>query len=127
MRIVATLVLIATPLAFAAFAPGCGNSCEDLEDVCDNCTDEDYRQSCLQTVTDNNQELCSQRRALFTQECPEPQTSSSTVGPTGPATSGGGVGGIGGAGGEPGTGAMGGIAGMGGSPNTGGTGGIGGN
>jgi hypothetical protein len=122
-RIVAIALMVCAPVAFATLAPACGNSCEDLDAICENCADEDYFNSCVQTVKDGNEELCGQRRALFTQECPEPQTTASSS-VSGPATSGGGVGGIGGNGG---TGAPGGDpGGMGGTGATGGIGGAGG-
>ena len=125
-RLLAALALLSMPISLVIAAPGCGNSCEDLAPICDNCADADFAASCEATVSDANQEVCSARRAEFLQQCPEPEpTTTTTVGP-GPGSGGGGTGGAGGSQGGGGSGAMGGAGGMGGSGGAGGMGGMGG-
>lgn len=120
-----------TPLAVALMAsPGCGNACEDLADVCGDCTDEDYRESCELTVADRNQEVCSFRfdelRPICLGEEPT-STSSGDVLPVGSGGAGGAGGtggaGAGGAGAAGGSGGSGGAAGGAGGASAGGSGG----
>jgi hypothetical protein len=117
-----------TPVAAALMAsPGCGNACDDLADVCGDCTDEDYRESCELTVADANQEVCSFRYDELRPIClgEEPtSTSSGDVLPVGSGGSGG-AGGTGGTGGTAGAGGTGG-AGTGGAATGGAGGGAGG-
>ena len=99
---------------------GCGDSCEDLQEICDRCTDLDYRASCDSTVTQGNQSLCDARKPTFNEQCPFVLTTSSTtttaVGPgVGGMTNTGGSTANGGAGGTMATGGAGGTAGGGGT------------
>ena len=106
--------LVWTSVAVMLMAsPGCGNACDDLADVCGDCTDEDFRQSCELTVADNNQEVCSFRYDELRPIClgEEPTSSSSgNILPVGSGGAGGavGVGGSGGAGAADGAGGAGG-------------------
>jgi len=66
------LAFLFLPLyGLAVTAPGCGNVCNDLRDVCSRCTDADYQASCNQTVDDQDQGVCSAQRSTFEQFCPE--------------------------------------------------------
>jgi hypothetical protein len=110
--------------ASVAFSPGCGDSCEDLTEVCDRCTDRTARDSCEQTVNSDVQDVCSTRKGEYETQCPfaQPTTSTTTSGNGGfLPVGGGGAGGDGGAGGA--NGGDGGTAGNGGNTGGGGSGG----
>lgn len=49
---------------------GCSDICEDLSEICARCVDEDYKQSCEETVRSSVQGVCSGRRAVFNDACP---------------------------------------------------------
>jgi hypothetical protein len=116
------VTLLCATFPFATLATGCGNSCDDLAEVCGNCGDEDYRISCEVTVEDGNQELCSQRRGEFNTRCPPPEDTTSSTTTTG-STTGGGAPATGGNGGAPAAGGNGGAPATGGAPAAGGSGG----
>ena len=117
------VTLLCATFPFATLATGCGNSCDDLAEVCGNCGDEDYRISCEVTVEDGNEELCSQRRGEFNTRCPPPEDTTSSTTTTGSTTTGGGATATGGNGGAPATGGSGGAPAAGGSGGTAGAGG----
>ena len=110
--ILAGLLWILVAVALMA-SPGCGNACDDLADVCGDCTDEDYRQSCELTVADKNQEVCSFRFDELRPICLGEEPTSSSSGGVLPVGSGG-------------AGGSGGMAGTGGADTAGGSGGSGG-
>ncbi len=73
-------LLVAVALSIGAFT-GCGDACEDLQPICDRCTDADYKTSCDQTVAQGNQALCDSRKGVFNGECPfvlDPSTTTSS-------------------------------------------------
>lgn len=112
---------------------GCGDSCEDLQEICDRCTDLDYRESCDSIVVEGNQSVCDAQKTNFNASCPFVLTTSSTT--TTAVGAGGGTSSAGGNGGgsattttttTAGSGGSGGTAGNGGTGGTGGTAGGGG-
>lgn len=126
MRRLIVAGLLWIPVAVTLMAsPGCGNACDDLADVCGDCTDEDFRQSCELTVADQNQEVCSFRFDELRPICLGEEPTSSSSGDVLPVGSGG-AGGAGGSGGVGGAGAAGGSGGVGGAGAAGGSGGTGG-
>jgi hypothetical protein len=126
-----TALALCPIVSVIAIAPGCGDACEDLQPICDRCTDATSRASCEQTVRDNVQDVCSGLDAIYQRDCPVPITTSSTasVGPTSNNASSVSAGGQAGAGGTGGGGAGGaaGSGGAGGSGGAAGSGGAGGN
>lgn len=119
-----------TVFALSGILTGCGDSCEDLQEICDRCTDADYAQSCDSTVTQGNQSLCDARKTSFNAQCPfvldaSTTTTAAASGGAG-GTSTGGTGGTTSTGGTGGTTATGGTGGVGGTASTGGAGGTGG-
>jgi hypothetical protein len=78
---------LALPLLFAV--GGCGDACEDLEDVCNDCTDETYRNACQRDADDNVQSLCKNRLAFYRQQCPPPPPTTTTITVTSASTGGG--------------------------------------
>jgi hypothetical protein len=115
-----------TLATLVATSPGCGDSCEDLVEICDRCTDRTARDSCNATVDSNVQDVCSTRKGEYETQCPFPlpTTTTTTSGGAFPPVGGGGAGGDGGAGGgAAGDGGNGGNGGSGGAPGGGGAGG----
>lgn len=112
-----------TVVALSGTLTGCGDSCEDLQEICDRCTDADYAQSCVDTVTQGNQSLCDARKTTFNAECPfvlDPSTTTTAAASGGSGgTSNGGAGGTTATGGTPNGGAGG--TGTGGTAGAGGT------
>ena len=108
---------LAVPLALAG---GCGDPCEDLQSICNDCADETYRNACQRDVDDNVQSLCDNRVAFYRQQCPAPLPTTTTTTTTTTAATGGGSD-VGGAGGMS-AGGMGGMS-AGGSGGSGGAGG----
>ena len=129
-----TFFLLIGSMFLISLAPGslsgCTDTCtEDLQAICDRCTDLDYKESCEATVADGNQSLCDARKPTFNNQCPfvEPTTTTTTAGGGGTAGAGGtttttttGTAGAGGTGGAGGAGGAGGTGGAGGSGGTGG-------
>lgn len=57
--------------AILASSPGCSSTCDTLRDICDRCTDADYRVSCEATVTEGDSAVCSGRISTYQQFCPD--------------------------------------------------------
>ena len=57
-------------LALVLSTSGCGDSCEDLAEICARCTDATYKASCDKLVSNSVQGVCSGQAATFNQACP---------------------------------------------------------
>jgi uncharacterized membrane protein YgcG len=73
--------LLLSALAIPLVVPlaGCGDACEDLQSVCDDCSDADYREACQHDVDAGVQRLCSNRAAFYRQHCPVPPPTTTTT------------------------------------------------
>lgn len=58
-------------LAFLTYAAasGCGDSCEDLQVICDSCQDPNQRASCERSVDEGVQDVCEQDVDSFGDIC----------------------------------------------------------
>src|SRR4051812_2827109 len=56
----------------------CGNPCDDLQMVCDQCTDATYGKACKNVVALHGHSLCVQSKSVYLQACPAPPPSASS-------------------------------------------------
>jgi len=122
-------IAVVVPLGLGVLAASCGDTpCEELSDVCDQCRDATYLESCRARVHEDVEEVCNTQLSTFEQACPATTatattthtgTTSTGTGTTSSSTSststvppdasgGGGAGGGGGTGGTGGAGGTGG-------------------
>jgi hypothetical protein len=68
---IGTLMLLG-PLAFAS--AGCGDTaCEELGEVCPQCNDQTYYDSCTLLVEEELDDVCDAQMSTFQTVCPPPE------------------------------------------------------
>lgn len=65
-------LLLVASLAWAS--AGCGDTaCEELGEICPQCGDQTYYDSCLELVEDEIDDVCDAQMSTFQTVCPPPQ------------------------------------------------------
>jgi hypothetical protein len=70
-RAYAALLGVLCWLVLGPLSLGCGDSCEDLQEMCDRCRDPNQKASCEQAVDSNDAKTCARNANDFEDVCPE--------------------------------------------------------